>query len=418
MAERGRSPVAPRFVLVTTKLHVPEPRPGLVARSELLARLAAEADGRLTLVCAPAGWGKSLLLAGWHASEAERRPFAWVSLDPGDDDPVRFWSYVIGALRTVEPGLGDAALAALPTAGPALLEAVLPMLVNELAEIPRPIVLVLDDYHVLHDEVIHASVAFLLRHLPRTVHVAIASRFDPPLALSRLRAAGEVVEVRAGDLQFSHDEADALLNDMLALGLDRADVTLLRERTEGWPAGLALAALSLRDQGDRSAFIHAFAGDDRHIGEYLHDVISEQPRPVREFLLRTAILERLCAPLCDAVTGGSDSAALLAEAYRSNLFLVALDDRGRWFRYHHLFRDLLREELARSEPELVAELHRRASVWHESNGDVDDAIFHATAGGRIDSAAELIAQHWRPAFQVSPRTVARWLRALPPEAMP
>jgi LuxR family maltose regulon positive regulatory protein len=419
--ERGPSvaapPIAPRFVLVTTKLHVPELRPGLVPRRELLARLAAGADRKLTLVCAPAGWGKSLLLGEWHASEAERRSFAWVSLDPSDDDPVRFWSYVIGGVRTVEPDFGNAALATLPTAGPALLEAVLPTLINELAGLRRPLVLVLDDYHVLHDELIHASVAFLLRHLPRTVHVAIASRADPPLSLARLRAAGEVVEVRADELRFSQEEADALLNGVLALDLVDADVALLRERTEGWPAGLQLAALSLRDRVDRTAFVHAFAGDDRHIGEYLHEVLAGEARPLREFLLRTSILERLCAPVCDAVTGESNAVVLLAEAHRSNLFLVALDDRAYWFRYHHLFRDLLRQELVRSEPELVAELHRRAFGWHDANGDVDDAIFHATAAGEIDNARELIARHWRPAWQVSPRTVARWLEAVSPEAV-
>ena len=399
------------MVLVTTKLHVPHVRRSFVARDALVVQLAAGRDCRLSLVCAPAGWGKSVLLAQWHASEA--RSFAWVSLDPADDEPVRFWSYVVGALRTVVPGFGGAVLAALPNAGPGLVEVVLPRLINELAELPEPVVLVLDDYHVLTDELLHASVAYLLRHLPRTVQLVVASRADPPLPLARLRAAGELAEVRADQLRFDDRAATALLNDTLALDLDAGDVELLQERTEGWPAGLQLAALSLRGRADRPEFIRSLAGDDRQIGDYLHEVIEDASPPVREFLVRTSILERMCAPLCDAVTGGENGATLLVEAYRSNLFLVSLDDQGHWYRYHHLFRDLLLRELARRGPGLAQKLHAGAAAWHRSNGNVEEAIMHAIAAGQSDDAAELIALNWLETWDTNPRTVARWLEGLP-----
>ena len=323
---------------------------------------------------------------------------------------------MIAALRTVAPGLGGAALAMLPNAGPGVIEIVLPRLINELAELPEPVVLVLDDYHLISDELVHASVAFLLAHLPR--HAAAGAR-EPcrSAAVARRSAADELVEVRAEELRFDDDAAAALLNGSLSLELAAADVGLLQERTEGWPAGLQLAALSLRGREDRGAFIRAFAGHDRQIGDYLHEVIEDAPRPVREFLVRTSILERMCPPLCDALTGAGDGAALLAEAYRSNLFLVALDEQGHWYRYHHLFRDLLRRELAHRESGLVADLHARAAAWHRDNGNVEEAIMHAIAAGQVREASELIARHWQRAWDANPRTAARWLDALPPGAV-
>jgi LuxR family maltose regulon positive regulatory protein len=402
-------------VLVAAKLHVPAVRAGLVSRGELVGRLAGAGDCKLVLVCAPAGWGKTSVLSQWHA--AEPGVFAWVSLDPGDDDRVRFWSYVIGAVRTVAPEVGEAALAALPNAPGDLAGAVLPSLLNELAAAGRRLVLVLDDYHCVRNESIHASVAFLLRHLPPNVQLAIATRADPPLRLGSLRAAGEVLEIRAAQLRFSDAEARALLNDSLALGLEPAEVAQLQERTEGWPAGLRLAALSLRDQADPKAFVAAFAGDDRQIADYLHEFVAAQPRRLREFLLRTSILERLCGPVCDAVTGRSDGVARLEEIQRANLFLVSLDSRGQWFRYHQLFRDLLRLELARSEPGLAAELHRRACEWHRAQGDADEAIGHATAAGDFAVACDLIARHWVSRTNLDQdETVARWIDALPRES--
>ena len=401
-------------VLVATKLYVPTPRPGMVARAELVAQLAAGADRKLVLVCAPAGWGKTSILSEWHAAPTESRPFAWVSLDPSDGDPVRFWGYVIEALRTVAPGVGDKALSALPNAPRDVVEAVLPSLINELVGEERRIVLVLDDYHLVREESIHAAVGFLLRHLPPTVQMAIASRADPPLPLGSMRAAGDVLEIRAAQLRFSNREAGALLNDSLALGLEPSDVALLQEKTEGWPAGLQLAGLSLREQDDPSAFVHAFAGDDRQIVDYLHEVIAGQPEPLREFLLRTSVLERFCASLCDAVTGTSDGETRLDEIRRSNLFLVSLDNRGHWYRYHHLFRDLLRQQLARAEPGLGPELHRRAYAWHRAEGEVDEAIGHATAAGDFVEACDLIARHWLPLANLGQaETLIRWIDSLP-----
>ncbi|WP_157592420.1 AAA family ATPase [Solirubrobacter soli] len=300
--------MGPGVEIVATKLHAPTVNTGFVPRDMLVVRLASGVSGRLVLVSAPAGWGKTVLLAQWRHAEQDHRPFAWVSLDPADDDPVRFWSYVVAALRTVVPGFGGGVLAALPNAGPALNAIVLPRLINELAELPEPVVLVLDDYHELRDELVHTSVAYLLQHAPRTLQIALATRVDPPLPLARLRAAGELTEIRAADLQFDAPEAEALLNGSLALGLEPGDVELLHARTEGWPAGLQLAALSLRGVEDRAAFIRT--GGDRQIADYLREVLESVTPRLRDFLLHTSILERMCAPLCAAVTGDDDAASL------------------------------------------------------------------------------------------------------------
>jgi LuxR family maltose regulon positive regulatory protein len=399
-------------VLVATKLHVPAVREGSVARTGLVARLVDGGGRKLAFLCAPAGWGKTVLLSEWRASPDEERPFAWVSLDPGDSDPVRFWTYVIAALRTIEPELGETALAALPTGSSSLQDAVVAPLLNDLAASSQRLVLVLDDYHLIHSEPIHASVGFLLRHLPGNVQLVIATRADPPLALAGLRAAGEIAEMRAAELRFTDTEADALLNG--SLGLDRGQVGLLQARTEGWAAGLQLAALSVRSREDKNAFIESFSGDDRQIGDYLHEVLADQPASLRDFLLQTSILERMCAPLCDALRDTGDSAIRLEHAERSNLFLVALDSHREWYRYHHLFRDLLGHELARTHPELVGELHRRAAVWHADEGDADEAIAHATAAGDFDLACELIRTHLEQASVLGQfETVARWIDALP-----
>jgi LuxR family maltose regulon positive regulatory protein len=405
-------------VLVATKLRVPAPRPGLVPRAELLARLVADREKGLTLVCAPAGWGKSTLLSEWSTSPQETRQFAWLSLDPGDHDPVRFWSYVIGALRSVRPGFGGTPLGALRSAGPDLVDVVVAPLINELAALPEALVLVLDDYHLVRSESIHASVAFLLRHRPATLHLAIASRTDPPLRVGALRAAGQVNEIRAADLSFSETEAEQLVNGSLGLGLDAADVELLRARTEGWAAGLQLAALSARTIENRRAFVRDFAGSDRLLGDYIREVLADQPPSLRDFVLQTSILERLCSSLCQAVTGGGDGSEQLVAVERSNLFLVPLDTRGEWYRYHQLFRELLQHELTRTAPGLAAELHRRAATWYSQHDNVDDAIAHTTAAGDFGDAGELIARHWRPVWsQGQFQTVVRWIDALPRQAV-
>ena len=367
---------------------------------------------------APAGFGKTTLLAQWRAV-AGRGRVAWVSLDEGDNDPTRFWVYVVEALRTVESGLGNAALAALGRPSADLQRAVLPGLLNDLQAVDSPLFLVLDDYHLITNPTCHQALAFFLDHLPAGIHLALSTRADPPLPLARMRARGELAELRAADLQFTDEEAVALLNGAMGLQLAVDDVQRLAERTEGWAAGLYLAGLSLRGRQDPSAFIAAFHGDNRHVADYLGvEVLVRQPDTIRNFLVGTSVLERLSGPLCDAVLEAEGSAALLVELERSNLFLVPLDDHRQWYRYHHLFAELLRVELASREPALLATLHRRAVAWHRQAGNLDEAIGHASAAGEFTEAAALIARHWLTYWRRGHRaTVARWLDGLPDEAI-
>ncbi|HEU0024151.1 MAG TPA: LuxR C-terminal-related transcriptional regulator [Thermoleophilaceae bacterium] len=386
-------------------------------RERLMEALAAT-PVKLALLGAPAGSGKTTLLTEWHAAPQEKRPFAWVSLDPSDNDPVRFYEYVIAALRTVDPEIGGEALPALSAPTPVTVVA-LPSLINDLAASGRPVVLVLDDYHAITNEAVHESIGYLLEHLPATVQLALASRHDPPLPLGRLRARGELIEIRAADLCFTDEEAGALLGRTFGLDLDRDDVVRLCDRTEGWAAGLQLAALSLRNHDDAHAFIASFAGDDRQIVDYLGaEVLDGQPEEVRRFLSRTSILERLCGSLCDAVTGEVGSADRLEALERANLFLLPLDAKREWYRYHQLFAELLRRELEHAEPELVTTLHRRAYAWCRERGLVSQAIRHATAAGDVDEASELITLHWYDLLQRGRiETVAGWLAALGDEAV-
>ena len=411
-ASPPRDAAAPAAVLVDTKLQPPAGRPKHVPRPGVLEHLRHAERAKLTLVAAPPGWGKTTLLGEWCAEE---RRVAWLSLDASDNDPVRFWTYVVEALRTVEPDVGAHGLALLRVPQVSIVEVVLPELLNELGRIDRPLNLVLDDYHLVANAAIHESITFLVDHLPETVFLLVATRSDPPLPIGRLRARGDLVEVRAESLRFSTEEATALLNGALGLELDPADVGRLQERTEGWAAGLYLAALSLRGRADPSAFIAAFAGDDRHIVDYLGaEVLNGQPDSVRDFLLRTSILQRLSGPLCDAVTGSRSSVRVLERIERSNLFLVPLDPKRDWYRYHHLFGELLRHELERTEPGLALELHRRACDWFRAEGSVHEAIYHAVAGGDVGSARELTALHWNGFFnQGRLATVESWLDALP-----
>jgi LuxR family transcriptional regulator, maltose regulon positive regulatory protein len=405
-------------VLTATKLQPPRARKGVVRRDRLVASILAADDARLTLIHAPAGSGKTTLLSEWQAASAEERPFAWLSLDSGDNDPVRFWEGVIEALRTVEPGIGERPLGLL--AGPtSLTEVVIPLLINELVELPGRVVLVLDDHHLIVNPRIHESLAFLLGHLPDTVQLAIASRSEPPLPLGRLRVRHEIVEIRAADLRFTDDEATALLNGALELGLDAGDIERLQGRTEGWAAGLQLAALSLTGRPDAHAFIASFAGDDRPIVDYLgFEVLDGQTEAIRAFLLHTSILDRVCGPLCDAVTGGEGSSARLDEFERLGLFLLPLDTKREWYRYHNLFAELLRAELARTQPELVATLHQRACAWYSERGLVPEAIQHATAAGDVAEASRLITLHWYEYLQRGRiETVAGWLDTLGDEAV-
>lgn len=403
------------FVPLGIKLNPPTGARRRVTRGALVDRLASDEPRRLTLISAPAGWGKTTLLAEWAADSREQRPFAWLTVDRGDNDPVRFWGYAVEALRTIEPSLGSASLAGLGVIGTNPIDVVLPPLINELAALDRRLVLALEDYHLIESAEVHEGLAFLVERLPSTLELAIATRLDPPLPLPRLRARGEMLELRSPDLRFDAAEAEQLLRAALGDMLDGADVGRLLLRTEGWPAGLYLAALSLSGRHDPSGFIEAFAGDDRHIVDYLGGEVLDGLDPqTRDFLLRTSILERVSGPLCDHLLESEDAAERLLQIERANLFLVALDGRREWYRYHHLFADLLRHELMRQQPGSVPALHRRAAEWLGSNGAVDEAIRHELAAGDEEAAASLVAEMWRVPFNRGElATVDRWLDDLP-----
>ena len=377
--------------IMATKLYVPKLRRALVARPRLLEQLLRGAESTLTLVSAPAGFGKTTLIAEWlRAMPGDDRRVAWLSLDQADNEPATFWTYVVTALKTAVPGVGADALE-LIASSPLPTELVLTSVLNELAAVPEEIWLVLDDYHVVDGGDIRDGMAFLLEHLPPNVHVVLSTRADPDLPLSRWRVRGELVEIRAADLRFSSDEATAYLNEVAGLDLVAADVAALEQRTEGWIAALQLAALSIQGRQDVSGFIARFAGNDRYIVDYLvEEVLAHQSAPAREFLLRTAVLDQLTGPLCDALTGCDDGGQLLIALERANLFLVALDDRREWFRYHHLFADVLKARLLAERPDLVPQLHLRASQWYEGHDLTEDAVRHALAADDFDRAVHLI----------------------------
>ncbi len=388
-------------------------------RRELIQNLA-DAAVKLVLVDAPAGFGKTTLVAQWRVSAAEDRAFAWISLDQGDDDPGRLWWQVVRALQRACPGLGGDELSrALRAQLPDIAGTVLPILVNELAALSAPVVLVLDGYHLVKDRGCHDQLAFLLLHLPPSAEIVLITRADPPLPLARLRAGGEMLEFRAPELRFAPAEAALLVRNVAAVELSEPDLAELVDRTEGWPAGLYLAALALRAQPSPSTFIRQFTGDNRFIVDFLaEEVLSRQPDQVREFLARTAILGRFCASLCDAVAGSSNAAEIIEILDRENLFVVPLDENRRWYRYHQLFAQVLRSELARTEPAIVPALHERASTWYRQSGSADDAIGHALAGGDVAGTIDLIAHHWY-SYVDSGRvaTVAGWMSSLGDDAI-
>jgi LuxR family maltose regulon positive regulatory protein len=379
--------------------------------------LEAGTRSRLCLIDAPAGSGKTTLLAQWCLAGQASRRVAWVSLDESDDDPVRFWVYIIEAFRVVAPGFGEAPLGLLQGAGSAdvLTQTVLPQLLNELAADGDELLLMLDDYHLISGSTCHHTLAFFIDNLPANVHMVLSTRADPPLPLARLRASGELTELRIADLGFTDAEADHLLRDAMGLELTPRAVARLWERTEGWAAGLVLAGLSLRGRADPEPFIASFEAGHRHVVDYLgSEVLASQPEPLRTFMVRTSVLQRLSAPLCDAVLETEGSGELLAELEQANQFLIALDDHRQWYRYHHLFGQLLSLELAEQDPELVPALHRRAAAWYQDADDVEAAIHHAAAGGEFAQAGALIARSWLPyARRGRIATVQRWLDGLP-----
>lgn len=377
------------LALVETKLFVPRPRAGLVPRSRLFDLMGAD-DTRLTLVSAPAGFGKSTLLTAWLATQIEGGArVAWVSFDEGDGRPDVFWTYALTALERAAPGSGAAGLELLESGQP--IESVLAAVLNELSVLPSDVILVLDDYHLAETPELQPGMALLVERLPPQVRLVISTRADPTLPLARLRARGELTEVRAADLRFTEDETSAYLAEAAGLELDAADVTALEARTEGWIASLQLAALSLRGRADPSRFIEGFAGDDRYVVDYLvEEVLDRQPPEVRDFLLDTAVLDRLTGSLCDAVTETTDGVQMLGSLERRNLFVVPLDDQRRWYRYHHLFADVLRAHVLAERPERITGLHRRASAWYDATGEPTAAVRHALAAGDVEHAADLI----------------------------
>jgi LuxR family maltose regulon positive regulatory protein len=408
--------------LLATKLRVPQPPVQLVRRPQLVERLQQAVERPLTLIAAPAGFGKTTLLAAWL--ECTSLEVAWLALEHDDDDLTRFWSYVFAALARLHPGSGTSALSLLQASTSAPLppiETILTVWINDLATLPRAVALVLDDYQLITAQPIHQSVTYLIDHLPPHLHVVVATRADPPLPLARLRARGHVTEIRAADLRFSAAEVQAFLTQALGPTLSPEAVAALAARTEGWIAGLQLAALSLRGRENISGFLAAFTGSHRYIIDYLvEEVLARQPALVQTFLLQTAILERLQGALCAAVMsepgGEASGQAMLEQLEQANLFLTPLDDERLWYRYHQLFAEALRHRLQRTHPTLVPELHRRASAWYAQHGLLRDAIHHALAAADFVQAAGLIEQ----AFEELVRrgeivTLQRWIAALPDE---
>src|SRR5829696_5920614 len=363
--------------LVFTKLRPSQARSNLVARPQLTVRLEREVGRKLTLISAPAGFGKTTLLVEWSRGRAgDQQSVAWLSLDEGDNDPTRFLSYLVATLRSVEGGIGEGVLSALRSPQPPRIEAVTAALINELAALAGELTLIFDDYHAIDSE---------------PVHGVVSSRIDPPLPLSRLRARNQMRELDAADLSFSSEEAATFLNSVMGLDLSTEDVCALEERTEGWIAGLQLAALSMRERKDISNFIEAFSGSHRDVLDYLtEEVLEVQLEGVRKFLLETSVADHLSGALCDALTSGSDGQEMLERLEKENLFVVALDEERRWYRYHHLFADFLRTRLERESPERISDLHLQAASWYEQNGWASEAVGHALAAEDYERAAELV----------------------------
>jgi ATP/maltotriose-dependent transcriptional regulator MalT len=399
--------------LLATKLYLPRTPPGFIPRQRLVERLDEGLARELVLACAPAGFGKTAMLADW--SQRGPRPVAWLSLDIGDNDPVRFWRHAAAALDRVRPGIADQVAPLLTRPAPATYEDLVSVLINELAADPDELVLVLDDYHLVDAQQVHTSVTFLIEHLPPGLHLVLVSRSDPPLPLARLRAGGQLAELRANELRFTMEEAAAFLHDAVGTDLPREAVAALATQTEGWAAGLQLAALSLQRNPDAAGLVATFSGSHRYVLDYLTtEVLELQPEPVRTFLLETSVLERLCGALCDAVTGRTDGQVMLETIERANLFLVPLDEVRGWWRYHHLFADLLRTRLQKQQPRQALVLHRNAAAWCEEHGMADDAVRHALAAGDAAWAARLIEQHADALHLRSEgATLQRWLAAMP-----
>ncbi len=422
--------------ILATKLYIPRPRPNLVLRPRLIERINTGLHGKLTLISAPAGFGKTTLINNWlhqndeggglkdetgktlHPSTFILPPsnVAWLSLDERDNDPTRFWTYVVAALQTIEADIGESILPLLQSAQAPPLESLLTALINEVALIPTEVTLVLDDYHVIGSTAVDEALTFLLDHLPPQIHLIITTREDPALPLARYRSRGQLMELRAADLRFTPTESAEFLNQMMGLSLSTEAISALETRTEGWIAGLQLAAISMQGRADPGRFIQAFTGSHHFILEYLiEEVLLHQPDHVRNFLLQTAILDQLSGPLCEAVTGQPDGKGMLATLARSNMFIVPLDDERQWYRYHHLFADVLYARLLDEQSSQVATLHQRAGAWYAQNGLLAEAIHHALAGQDFARAADLVELIWPGMHRTNLRSpeLLRWLEAIP-----
>jgi len=406
--------------LLRTKLYIPPVPEEIISRPRLIERLNTAVKGKLTLVSAPAGFGKTTLLSDWAHRMLPPRPqaparIAWLSLDKDDNDPDRFWNYVIGALQTVGKELGRVSSEMLNSKSRPPLKSIVSTLINEIAESPFAVALVLDDYHTIETPTIHETLAFLIDHMPRQIHLVIAGRADPPLPLARLRVRGQITELRSPDLRFTLEETRAFLNESKGLSLSNESLAVLEGRTEGWIASLQMAAVSLQGRRDAPDFIRTFSGTHHYIMDYLvEEVLDRQEPPVRQFLLETSILDRLSGPLCDAVTGGSNSQEMLERLLHANLFLIPLDEERIWFRYHQLFADLLRNQLRRVSPELFLILHRRACDWFEKEGLTTEAVHHALAAKDLSHAADLIERVAIPIIiEGRYSSLRRWLSLLP-----
>jgi len=417
---RSSHRMSPQEPVLSTKLSIPPARSDSVPRPRLIHRLNGMMQRKLTLVSAPAGFGKTTLLSVWCtvAARSDQR-IGWVSLDASDNDPTRFWSYVIAALAMASSGLEENILMLLRSPQPPPIESILVTLINALTSIPYAIALILDDYHLIEMPAIHNALIFLLDHLPPHLHVVVASRVDPPLPVARLRTQGHLAELRITDLRFTPAAAAAFLNGAAALDLAADDIEALEAKTEGWIAGLHLTALALQERSDRAGFVAMFTGRHRYVLDYLVDeVLQRQSEPLQTFLLQTSILDRLTAPLCDVVIGSTESEAVLEQLERANLFLVPLDEERSWYRYHHLFAEVLHSRLQQIHPSRVAELHARAAGWYERHGLVADAVHHALAAADFAYAMHLIEQAAETLLKQSEiTTLLTWLRALPADLL-
>lgn len=403
--------------LLTTKLYIPPAPAQLILRPRLLRRLDAGLDVKLTLLSAAPGFGKTTLLSQWI--QQKRLRVAWISLDAGDNDLRLFLSYLVAGLQGVDPEVGVSTRELLDTPQALPAESILTTLLNEISRRAERYVVVLDDFHAIEAPPVLAAVGFLLDHLPPHLHLILSGREDPPLALARLRVQNQLVEIRAADLRLTREETAQYLNAAMQLGLAPADLEALESRTEGWAAGLQMACLGLRARADRAEFIASFRGTQRFVMEYLTEqVLQRQPPRIRQFLLATSILPRLCAPLGEAVTGFPESAAILERLDRSNLFLVPLDEEERWYRYHPLFADHLRSRLEHEQPQAAAELHRKAGAWYAAHGEISPALDHALAGEDFETAARLLERAGGDLLATGGwGMLTHWLHRLPAEML-